>query len=87
MNKYELIKKCNEIILKTNGSNEDYVVALCQISMAINELDDLKLEECYPVDVELENGVTYWGCSNCGEQIYGSYNHCPNCGKKIRREK
>lgn len=40
MNKQELQKKVKEIILKTNGGNNDYVVALCKISNAINELDD-----------------------------------------------
>lgn len=42
MNKQELQKKYQEIVLKTNGGNEDYVVALCQISNAINELEDTK---------------------------------------------
>lgn len=40
MNKQGLQKKVKEIILKTNGGNDDYVVALCKISNAINELDD-----------------------------------------------
>ena len=40
MNKQELQKKYQEIVLKTNGGNDDYVVALCQIANAINELDD-----------------------------------------------
>lgn len=42
MNKQELQKKYQEIVLKTNGGNDDYVVALCQIANAINELDELK---------------------------------------------
>lgn len=42
MNKQELQKKYQEIVLKTNGGNEDYVVALCQIANAINELDEPK---------------------------------------------
>lgn len=40
MTKQELIKKYQEIILKTNGGNNDYVGALCQIGNAINELDE-----------------------------------------------
>lgn len=37
MNKQELQKKYQEIVLNTNGGNEDYVVAL-----SINELDESK---------------------------------------------
>lgn len=40
MSKEELIKKYQEIVLKTNGGIEDYVVALCHIANAINELED-----------------------------------------------
>lgn len=40
MNKEELIKEYQKIVLETNGGNDDYVVALCKISNAINELDD-----------------------------------------------
>ena len=42
MNKQELQKKYQEIVLKINGGNDDYVVALCQIANAINELDEPK---------------------------------------------
>lgn len=42
MNKQELQKKYQDIVLKTNGGNDDYVVALCQIANAINELDEPK---------------------------------------------
>lgn len=42
MNKQELQRKYQEIELKTNGGNDDYVVALCQIANAINELDEPK---------------------------------------------
>ena len=40
MNKKELQKIYQKIVLKTNGGIDDYVVALCQIGNAINELDD-----------------------------------------------
>lgn len=40
MNKEELQKTYQSIILKTNGGIDDYVVALCQIGNAISELDD-----------------------------------------------
>ena len=42
MNKQELQKKYQEIVLKINGGNDDCVVALCQIANAINELDEPK---------------------------------------------
>ncbi len=45
MNKKELQKRYQEIVLKTNGGNEDYVVALCQIASAINELDESKQDD------------------------------------------
>lgn len=40
MNKEELQKTYQTIVLKTNGGIDDYVVALCQIGSAISELDD-----------------------------------------------
>lgn len=40
MNKNELQKTYQKIVLKTNGGVDDYVVALCQIGNAIGELDD-----------------------------------------------
>lgn len=40
MNKNELQKTYQEIVLKTNGGVDDYVVALCRIGSAISELDD-----------------------------------------------
>ena len=40
MNKNELQKTYQKIVLKTNGGVDDYVVALCQIGNAISELDD-----------------------------------------------
>lgn len=42
MNKQELQKRYQEIVLKTNGGNDDYVVALCKIASAINDLEDTK---------------------------------------------
>lgn len=42
MNKQELQKKYQEIVLKTNGGNDDYVVALCQIGSLIGQLDEPK---------------------------------------------
>lgn len=40
MNKEELQKTYQTIVLNTNGGIDDYVVALCQIGNAISELDD-----------------------------------------------
>lgn len=37
MNKEELAKKYQEIVLRTNGGADDYVVALCQIANLIAE--------------------------------------------------
>lgn len=40
MNKEELQKEYQKIVLETNGGNNDYVVALCKIANAINNLDE-----------------------------------------------
>lgn len=37
MSKEELFKKYQEIVLKTNGGADDYVIALCQISNLIKD--------------------------------------------------
>ena len=37
MSKEELFKKYQEIVLKTNGGADDYVISLCQISNLIKE--------------------------------------------------
>lgn len=42
MSKEELFKKYQEIILKTNGGADDYVVALCQISDLIDDYAEEK---------------------------------------------
>ena len=42
MNKQELEKKYQEIIMETNGNMEDYSLAICRIGTAINELEDIK---------------------------------------------
>ena len=42
MNKQELQKKYQEIIMETNGNMEDYSLAICRIGTAINELEDIK---------------------------------------------
>ena len=45
MNKQELIKRYKQIVFKTNGGNDDYVVALSQIGEAINELEEPKQDK------------------------------------------
>ena len=42
MNKQELQNKYREILLETNDGNDEYVVALCKIANAINELEEMK---------------------------------------------
>ena len=65
MNKQELQKKYQEIVLKTNGGNDYYVVALCQIANAINELDepkqDIKWQKLKEwLNSDISNGDYYW---------------------------
>ena len=85
MTKQELQKKYQEIVLKTNGGNDDYVVALCQIGNAINELEE-PLQELQALKKELKIWKEvarmacddeYWSCPNPPERYnlqdeYGS---------------
>lgn len=54
MNKEEFFKKYQEIILKTNGGNDDYVVALCQISNLINEFVEEQEQQIAQLKAENE---------------------------------
>lgn len=76
MTKQELIKKCREIVLKTNGGNDDYVVALCQIANAISELDEpdkqiaelkQQLEEKDKKIEEVNKFIALFDCDNFDE--------------------
>lgn len=53
MSKEELFKKCNEIMLETNGGVDDYVVALCRLS---NLIQDYAEENCQRI-AELEGEI------------------------------
>jgi NADH pyrophosphatase NudC (nudix superfamily) len=87
MTKKELKKEVQEIMLATNGSNGDYVVALCQISQAISELDEPK--ECEMIYKDEYYGDDFAKCSQCGMLYVGKvsayYDFCPECGSKIKR--
>ena len=96
MNKQELMKECNKIILATNGGNDDFVVALCRISEAIGRLDEPSREECEFIEWSVGDDRDYGGCvdgakcTNCDyfEAWYcdcDKFNFCPNCGSKIKR--
>lgn len=62
MNKNELQKIYQKIVLKTNGGIDDYVVALCQIGNAIGELDDQQqqIAELQKQLEEKEKIIEYW---------------------------
>ena len=53
MNKEELFKKYQEIVLKTNGGADDYVVALCQISNLIKEFAEEKDQQITDLQKQL----------------------------------
>ena len=53
MSKEELFKKCQEIVLKTNGGADDYVVALCQISNLIKEFAEEKDQQITDLQKQL----------------------------------
>lgn len=53
MSKEELFKKYQEIILKTNGGADDYVVALCQISDLIKDYAEEKDQQITDLQKQL----------------------------------
>lgn len=53
MSKEELFKKYQEILLKTNGGTDDYVVALCQISNLIKEFAEEKDQQITDLQKQL----------------------------------
>ena len=59
MNKQELIKRYKQIVFKTNGGNDDYVVALCQIGEAYAELQ-VKVKDLERKNKRLEEIATAW---------------------------
>lgn len=101
MNKEELVKKMNEIIIELkNRTNIDawlggYLCAFAECLEWVNELDEPRVEECgcYICDVPdsnnktvLENYPQYqYSEYKGGEPIYQDYTYCPNCGRKIKK--
>lgn len=53
MSKEELFKKYQEIVLKTNGGADDYVVALCQISNLIKDYSEEKDQQIADLEAKL----------------------------------
>lgn len=53
MSKEELFKKYQEIVLKTNGGADDYIVALCQISNLIKEFAEEKDQQLADLEAKL----------------------------------
>ena len=53
MSKEELFKKYQEILLKTNGGADDYVVALCQISNLIKDYAEEKDQQITDLQKQL----------------------------------
>jgi hypothetical protein len=95
MTKTELIKRYHEIVLKTNGGNDDYVVALLQIMDAIRELDDPADKE--PCEFCAEYTDIYyfakWLGTIDGDMVWNEKTkkqkarYCPACGKRLGGEK
>lgn len=53
MSKEELFKKYQEILLKTNGGADDYVISLCQISNLIKEFAEEKDQQITDLQKQL----------------------------------
>lgn len=80
MNKQELQEKYKEIVLQTNGGNDDYVVALCKISNAIDELEDAK-----DLQSQLNQQKAMW--ENLKEYISSQIIHYDKLSDTFRKEK
>lgn len=63
MSKEELFKKYQEIVLKTNGGADDYVVALCQISNLIKDYVEEKDQQI--ADLETKLAESKKQCQQC----------------------
>ena len=81
MSKEELFKKCQEIVLKTNGGADDYVVALCQISNLIKEFAEEKDQQI--TDLQKQLAITEKALELACKEITGS---CEYCSYKTRIE-
>ena len=74
MSKEELFKKYQEIVLKTNGGADDYVVALCQISNLIKEFAEEKDQQI--TDLQKQLAVTKKALELACKEITGSCEYC-----------
>ena len=81
MSKEELFKKYQEIVLKTNGGADDYVVALCQISNLIKEFAEEKDQQITNLQKQLS--ITEKALELACKEITGS---CEYCSYKTRIE-
>ena len=54
MSKEELFNKYQEIVFKTNGGADDYVVALCRISNLIKEFAEAQDQQIADLEVKFE---------------------------------
>lgn len=81
MSKEELFKKYQEIVLKTNGGADDYVVALCQISNLIKEFAEEKDQQI--TNLQNQFAITEKALELACKEITGS---CEYCSYKTRIE-
>ena len=81
MSKEELFKKYQEILLKTNGGADDYVVALCQISNLIKEFAEEKGQQI--TDLQSQLTIIQKALELACKEITGS---CAYCSYKTRIE-
>ena len=81
MSKEELFKKYQEIVLKTNGGADDYVISLCQISNLIKEFAEEKDQQI--TDLQNQLAITEKALELACEEIAGS---CEYCSYKTRIE-
>ena len=81
MSKEELFKKYQEIVLKTNGGADDYVVALCQISNLIKDYAEEKDQQIAELQKQL--AITEKALELACKEITGS---CEYCSYKTRIE-
>ena len=38
------------------------------------------------IDKYVQHAMAFYRCSECGEEIIGEHNYCPNCGTRMESE-
>ena len=81
-----IIEQCKDI---------NFMYTLCTLTlydevldMAIKALKDRPTGKWKRVSMDkyVQHAMAFYRCSECGEDIIGEHNYCPNCGAKMQKE-